>query len=46
MVQVIIQLAKVLLVSYAAGKVVQIIKEKTGVSEEKIREILKNAGLI
>lgn len=46
MVQVIIQLAKTLLISYAATKVIKIIAEKVGCDEEFVRKTLKEYGLI
>lgn len=46
MVQIIIQLAKTLLISYAAAKVIKMIAEKLGVSESYVEDTLKKNGLI
>lgn len=46
MVQIIIQLAKTLLISYTATKVIKIIAEKVGCDEEFVRKILNEYRLI
>lgn len=46
MVQIIIQLAKVLLMSYAAEKVIKMISKKLGCSENFVSDTLRKNGLI
>lgn len=46
MVQIIIQLARTLLISYAATKVIKIIADQLGCSESFVSDTLRKAGLI